>query len=95
MISRVFFSSAYQLSGSSRTVVPSSAGSSSFHSHVIPSCLKRAIIVSAIFSKFAVARANIVGPAPDKQIPQSPACDFGVTDFSISVSPGIKPALYG
>jgi hypothetical protein len=43
----------------------------------------------AILSKFSVARARIVGPAPDKHIPRSPGCDFGVTEARISGNPGI------
>ena len=53
------------------------------------------MIASAIVSKCSVARANIVGPAPDKQIPSKPGCEAGVTDCKISVSPGIKVRLYG
>jgi len=31
----------------------------------------------------------MVGPAPDKHIPNNPGCDFGVTDAKISGNPGI------
>ena len=77
------------------TVAPSSAGSSTFHWHVMPSCLNRPMIASAMDSKFSVAKARIVGPAPDRQMPNRPLCVFGVTDARMSDRPGINPCRYG
>lgn len=54
------------------TVVPSSAGSSNFHSHFISFLANMSNMTFAIPSKFSVARANIVGPAPDRHMPQRP-----------------------
>ena len=43
----------------------------------------------AIFSKFLVARARIVGPAPDKHMPSNPECVAGVNCDVTSGNPGI------
>src|ERR1700761_7558886 len=77
------------------TVIPSSAGSRSSQSAVIPSLLNCSIRCFAMLSKFCVAKASIVGPAPERHIPNSPGCDLGVTDCRISVRPGINPFRYG
>ena len=73
------------------TVAPSVAGWRSFQSQVMPSFLNSARRWFAIESKFSVARARMVGPAPERQIPSRPGCDWGVTDWRISVRPGIRP----
>ena len=44
----------------------------------------------AIWSKFSVANAKIVGPAPERQIPSKPGCDFGEIDSMTSERPGIS-----
>jgi hypothetical protein len=44
---------------------------------------------SAIASNPPVAKAKIVGPAPERQIPSSPGCVFGVMDDVTSGKPGI------
>lgn len=77
------------------TLAPSSAGSSSFQSHAIPSWPNLFIIDVAIFSKFPVARARIVGPAPERHMPSKPLCELGVTDCNISVRPGMSVFRYG
>ena len=78
-----------------RTVAPSSAGCNSFHSQLtsLPltlNCESICMIASAICSKFFVASASIVGPAPDRQIPSRPGCDCGDIWSSTSARPGIK-----
>lgn len=77
------------------TVTPSYAGSSSFQVHLTFFLWNPLMISAAISSKFSVAKARIVGPAPDRQIPNSPGYAVGVTLFRISVRPGIKVFLYG
>jgi hypothetical protein len=54
-----------------------------------PFALKIARASSAIASNPPVARASIVGPAPDKQIPSKPGCVVGVIDEVTSGRPGI------
>lgn len=70
-------------------MAPSNAGTRTTVRHVIFSSVNFLTITSEILSKLCVANAKIVGPAPDRQIPRSPGCDFGVTDARISGSPGI------
>jgi hypothetical protein len=77
---------AYMLSS---IVAPSNAGSSTSVRHEIFSSANLFTMTCAILSKFSVARARMVGPAPDKHIPSSPGCDFGVTEARISGNPGI------
>lgn len=76
-------------------MVPSSAGSSSFHWHAIFWDSNREMMRFAISSKWSVARARMVGPAPDRQIPNRPGCVLGVMDCRISVRPGIRVCRYG
>jgi len=54
-----------------------------------PTSLKMTLASSAIFSNPEVARARMVGPAPDKQIPRRPGCVEGVIDEVTSGKPGI------
>jgi hypothetical protein len=77
------------------TVAPSRAGSSSFQSQEMPRALNRAMMVSAISSKFVVASAKMVGPAPDRQIPSNPGCVLGFMDCNVSDNPGMRPLRYG
>ena len=73
------------------TVAPSSAGSNTFHMHLIfPSFSKIETAASAISEKLCVANANIVGPAPLRHIPNRPGCVDGVRELRIVVRPGIK-----
>ena len=65
----IFLSTPFQLYV---TVVPSCAGSNNFQSHLISFFAKVSKMTFAIASKFSVASARIVGPAPDKQIPHRP-----------------------
>ena len=44
---------------------------------------------SAIVSKFPVAKARIVGPAPERQMPSKPGWVVGVMDEVTSGRPGI------
>lgn len=62
------------------TVVPSWAGSSNFHWQAMPLVAKREIMRSAISSNLSVAKARMVGPAPDRQIPSRPGCVRGFID---------------
>ena len=75
------------------TFVPS-AGSNNFHSHfssLFSLCsLSFAMILFAISSKFSVARARIVGPAPERHTPRKPFSVLGDIDSTISVRPGIR-----
>lgn len=71
--------------------MPSWAGSSNFHWQVMLFVANRAMMRSAISVKRSVARARMVGPAPERQIPNNPGCVAGVMDWRISVKPGIKP----
>ena len=82
------------------TVAPFSAISSSFHVHVIgippASNLDKLLIIdSATSSKWSVARASIVGPAPERHTPSSPMCVLGCKDSKTSVRPGIRLFRYG
>ena len=75
------------------TVAPFSAISSSLHVHVmglLPNLVKLLIMESATNSKWSVARANIVGPAPERHTPSSPVCVLGCRDSRTSVRPGIR-----
>ncbi len=54
------------------TVVPSSAGSSNSHLHLISLFANMSRMTFAIPSKLSVANANIVGPAPERHIPHRP-----------------------
>lgn len=76
----------------SSTVVPSSAGSSTFHSHLTPSLSNQPSTSVAMASKLAVASARMVGPAPDRQMPHRPGWVVGVTDERILVRPGTSAA---
>ncbi|KAJ6264764.1 hypothetical protein Dda_0916 [Drechslerella dactyloides] len=71
------------------TCAPSCTGSSTLQTHFTPSVANRASISSAMLSKFSVASASIVGPAPDRQIPSRPGWDFGVMEVKMSGSAGI------
>ena len=73
------------------TVAPSSAGSKTFHIHLIPPSFSNTSIAAfAIPSKFSVASARIVGPAPLRQIPINPGWLDGVTVFRMVVRPGMR-----
>ena len=74
---------------------PPCATSSSFQVHCTPCFAKRLMISSAMSSKFSVASARMVGPAPDRQIPSRPACVRGVTLCSTSARPGTRILRYG
>ena len=63
--------------------------SSNFHSISTDFSLKIARASSAMDSKPLVAKANIVGPAPDKHIPNRPGWVDGVIDDVTSGRPGI------
>src|SRR5882762_4457491 len=65
------------------------ATSNSFQSTSIPSFLNICPASSAIASNPPVARAKIVGPAPDKQIPSRPGWLDGVMFGVTSDRPGI------
>lgn len=78
-----------------RTTWLPSAGSNSFQLHWMFWDLNRDIMLSAISSKLLVARAKIVGPAPERHTPSSPGIVLGVMDSTISVSPGIRVWRYG
>ena len=71
-------------------MAPSNAGTSISVRHFIFSSANLFTITFAMLSKLCVAKASIVGPAPDKQMPNRPGCVFGVTDARISGSPGIS-----
>lgn len=73
--------------GGSTTLPP--AISNSFQSTSIPCSLNIVRALSAIDSKPSVARARMVGPAPDKQMPKSPGCVDGVIFDVTSGRPGI------
>lgn len=85
-LSSLFFS--YRI-----TWVPS-AGSSTFHwqarSFFSLCCLNLAMILLAIVSKLCVARARMVGPAPDRHTPRKPSSVLGDMDSTISVRPGMR-----
>lgn len=54
------------------TAAPVHVGSKTSHSHWMLFFEKPFKIPFAMFSKFLVAKASIVGPAPERQIPQRP-----------------------
>ena len=60
-----------------------------FQSTSMPLVLKMARASSAIASNPPVARASIVGPAPERQIPNNPGCVSGVMFDVTSGKPGI------
>jgi hypothetical protein len=80
--------SIFQFSNTSN-IAPSNAGTNTSVRHVIFSSANLFTMTSAIFSKLCVANAKMVGPAPERQIPSNPGCEFGVTDARISGNPGI------
>lgn len=63
--------------------------SSTFQSTSTPCALNTMAAAFAMRSYPSVARARMVGPAPERQIPSSPGCEAGVTDASTSGRPGI------
>ena len=63
--------------------------SNTFQSTSIPCVLKIARASSAMASNPPVARARIVGPAPERQIPSRPGCVDGVMLLVTSGRPGI------
>lgn len=79
----------------SSALLPSVSISSWSHLALTPSFSKIAFISLPIFSKFSVASANIVGPAPERQIPSRPGCDVGLKEDRISGSAGINEERYG
>lgn len=68
---------------SSFTEAPSSVTSSILTSHSMFSFLNSCTMVSAMFCSFDVERAKIVGPAPERQIPNRPGWVEGVTEERI------------
>lgn len=86
---RLFISSLSETINQLCSTVQPPTTSSNFQSTSIPSFLKIARASSAISSKPPVARAKIVGPAPERQIPRSPGCVAGVILEVTSGSPGI------
>lgn len=48
------------------------------------------MILLAISSKLLVARARMVGPAPDRQQPRKPGCVEGDIELTISPRPGMR-----
>ena len=90
----VYGSSESQPGGLLSTVAPS-AGSSNFQWQEILYVLNWSMMRCAISLKFAVARARIVGPAPDRQIPSNPGWERGFIDCKISARPGIRCFRYG
>jgi hypothetical protein len=74
---------------SSSTQLPLSSTSKTSQSTSTFSSLKIRTISWAILSKFSVARARMVGPAPERQIPRRPGWVVGVTDERILGRPGI------
>lgn len=68
---------------------PLYAGSKTFQIQSMPSFLNLANISSAILEKLSVARAKIVGPAPERHMPSKPGWEDGVTDASMSGRAGI------
>lgn len=87
--------SPHEASGLSTTVAPSSAGSSTIHLQLMPSFLNSLMIFSAMASKFVVANASIVGPAPDRQTPRRPGAVAGVSMDRTVGNAGIKFLRYG
>lgn len=76
--------------GISWIVAPSSAGSRIFHSQLMPSSLNLWTMTPAMASKFSVARASIVGPAPERQIPSKPLWVLGDMEDKMAGKAGIK-----
>jgi hypothetical protein len=74
---------------SSVTTAPSSVTTKNSLLHLISSFANSSTIVLAMPSWFSVARARMVGPAPERQIPRRPGCDWGVTDDRTRGRPGI------
>ena len=60
------------LEKTSSTVAPSSAGFKTLHWQPIPSSPNLSITLVAIASKLVVAKAKMVGPAPERQMPSKP-----------------------
>ena len=60
-----------------------------FQSTSMPLVLKMFLASSAIASNPSVASASIVGPAPERQIPNNPGCVSGVMVDVTSGKPGI------
>jgi hypothetical protein len=61
----------------------------SFQSACIPFSRKMAVASLAIASKPPVARARMVGPAPERQMPRRPGCVDGEMEEVTSGKPGI------
>lgn len=53
------------------------------------SLAKMSRALSAMASKLEVARARMVGPAPERQMPSRPGCDSGVISEVTAGRPGI------
>jgi hypothetical protein len=51
-------------------------------------------MTDAILSKFPVANASIVGPAPERHIPNNPGWEVGVTEARIPGNAGIYDESY-
>lgn len=69
--------------------LPSFTISSNFQSTSTPCSKNRLRASSAMRSNPSVARARMVGPAPDKHMPSSPRCVAGVIWEVTSMRPGI------
>lgn len=80
-------------SGDNSSIELPLATSNNFQSITTLNSLKIFRASSAIASNPLVARARIVGPAPDRQIPSSPGCVDGVILDVTSGSPGICEVL--
>lgn len=79
----------------STTAAPDSVMSRIFTLTSMPSSLKTLTMTFEIESKFSVARARMVGPAPDRHMPRRPGCVFGVTDARMRGRPGMSSLRYG